>query len=240
MTDLAEPENQSLSTLVTPPNSPNVSLNTVEEKEVYFPNEITANINNLTVGKIHQYQNTDYSLNIKYLNKKIKIQTPVTKAMFGLSSYCHPGSHIPKYNIDLLLSMDNEEQRSFVEFVKSMDQYVLNLPIFKDTKQKYSSPIRYSYRNPNLTPVLRVKINDNGEKLLMELFNDSGDQPTEIVQPTIEEVRNLITHGTNVRCIIEINPVWHAGNKFGISYKLLQIEIVPQIKVYKFRELNYS
>lgn len=199
-----------------------------------FPKELSADITKMTLGPVMHQSKTAYSYKLYYQGKKILIQTPIIKCMFGLQKYCYPNSTADKYSIHLGFgcSKDNEdieEIKQFKNFLTLADDYVktkINLPV-----ENFHSALRYNYSDPNKAPVLRVKIPSKETHLLFEIY----DKEEELFEPIYKEACEKIKHGTEVRCILELNTVWKANDKWGLSYKLLQVEIISQLTAKMFR-----
>ena len=184
-----------------------------------FPKEITDHFNLFTIAPAIYTSNCSYYHPMLYDGMRLRIQTPILHVPFNIQTYRNPGSQIEKYSLHVSLQCLKPEQKDFKEFLQKVDTMVMSMvPLPPET---YFSCIRYNYANPTLPPVMRIKIPADENVLLIDVFNE-GDT---ISGPTVEQLKGILAGECSVKCVIEMNPVWVAGGKFGISYKLIQLVI---------------
>lgn len=210
----------------------------------FLPKEISTDISKITLGPVMHQSQKAYSYKLYYEGKKILIETPIITCMFqgGIQKYRYPSTNpdkiIPeKYSIHLGFvpsinkDIDNlNEIKEFRHLLGLADNYAkskLNLPI-----ENYHSALRFNYSDPNKPPVLRVKIPNKNENLLIEIY----DKQEEIFEPTYEEAIEKLKGGTEIKCILEINTLWKVGDKWGLSYKLVQVDIINNATNKLFRK----
>lgn len=205
-------------------------LNLPSEEKTDFPyyvHEIMENLEDFQVGERQARGQYDSFVPVTYKGKRCKIQTPVVVIMFGLSDYDIPGEPNKKVCLHISLKDTDKEVKDFADFLYLLDDFAKEYQL--SDKHKYCSSIREYYKNPQLkSPVVRLKINitKNG-RLILDIIDSNGKI---LSLPTIEEFKALITHHTQAKVIFEVNPIWYAGNKYGISYRLLQILIVAEAR----------
>lgn len=206
-------------------------------QSVYFPYELMYDIDDFDIGP-RVTKGNDYYHSVTYRKERIRLQTPPMVAMFGLKKYFIPGDNNPKYSLNLSLKETSQEITEFGEFVRKLDKFVQKL---KGTKGTYCSSITdddAKLKDPSSThsPLLRVKIHVcRKDRLLVDVISPNGDV---IALPDEETFRKLVPARCNVKCIIEVNPVWFAGNKFGISFRVLKLQVVPDT-IKPVRELKF-
>ena len=220
---MAQPDNMSLENQASIISITNLTPITIPNQP-WFPYEITQNMDDFIIApKVYQ-NDRDYFYPLYFRGFKCKIQTPVMQLMFGVQQYKNPGSDIQKYSLHLSLRSGDSETKQFKTLLREIDTYAkINSTLPPET---YFSAIRHNYANPDLHPVLRVKIpsQDDTDVLLCDIYTEHHV----INEPTYAEAAELLKHKTYVRCILELSNIWVAGNKFGVSYKLIQLQVIPQ------------
>lgn len=188
----------------------------------YFPKELTPNLACLTVGQIVHINDTDSYYPVFYNGMKLRVQTPVLFVPFNIQTYSNKNSSLKKYSIHLCLQTHNPECKDFRDLVQRIDSWAMcAVPLPPDI---YTSCIRYNYANPQLPPVMRVKIPAHGETLLIDMY----DEGITVTEPHIDMLRHTFQNGCSVKAILELNNIWVAGGMFGISYKLIQLTVYQQ------------
>jgi hypothetical protein len=195
----------------------------------WFPKEVLANLERFSIGYCVTKNDNDCYYPISYDGSRLKIQTPIMQCMFGVQKYRNPGSTTTKYSIHLSLRTNTPEQKEFADFLRVVDREVMSR--IDMPPETYYSCIRHNHANPNLPPVVRVKIPSTDNLLNIELYHNES----EYFDPSYETAQQILTHKTNVQCILELQNVWVAGNKWGVSYKLLQAQTVHIVKGPLFR-----
>ena len=196
----------------------------IEEKSVaYFPFEILESMEDLKVGQ-RESRNNDFFFPVTYAGQRCRIQTPVLLVMFGLTSHNNPESEkapTPKYSLHLSLKAVNEEIKIFNTLLHKMDEFAKE---YRLGNEIYWSSLRPAM-DPKKSDLLRLKIplTNNKKKLIIDVIDTKGRVHT---LPTIQHFKELVKHGCKAKCIIEVNPIWYAGKKYGISYRILKIAIV--------------
>ncbi len=200
----------------------------------YFAHEVLNQIDSIQIGTRVQQSPTDYYYPIYSFNTKIRVQTPIMQIMFALQSYRNPGNNDLKYSLHLSLKQTDPATVCFRNMLEKIDEVAksnISLP-----PETYYSCIRFNHANPTLPPVMRIKIqNSIPDCLAFDLYDP---QWGETIHPTIRYATECLKHKSNVVCILEINPIWIAGNKFGVSYKLIQLQIMdvnsgPQFRCFE-------
>lgn len=189
---------------------------------VLLPEEILSDIDHLKILNTIKINEHDYCNPIVLKGSKVYMQTPILKSMFGLYPYHTPGQVRRKWSIHVSLTNQNDAQNMFLQTLQAIDVWAEKQCTPEDCK--FHSPIRYNYKNTNLPPVFRIKINNTLQ--YEDYLNCDIFQNGEIItDPAVDEFSALVTHNTLVRCVLELNPIWCAGKKYGTSYRLVQIEL---------------
>jgi len=233
------------------------ALNTIDETEevsepkfkfAYLPLEILSNISELRFGK-RVDRDPDYFFPVTYNGKTCHIETPKCLFMFGLEKYRNPGGKFDKYSINLSLreicreAENGHNVTNFKYLLENIDLFAQQ-EIYEDPKFNYFSSVRPNLKDPKKPPVLRIKVPSDAKRLKITIVREDGKEQ---YYPLVTEFEAIFKHRNEVKCIIEVNPIWYAGGnikdlhhlepkKFGISYKLIKIQLADAgRRIVKFR-----
>lgn len=189
----------------------------------FFPFEVLEAMEELKVGG-REARNNDFFFPVTFQGSRCRIQTPELLVMFGLTTHCNPDSGtnpIPKYSLHLSLKPVNEDIVIFREWLAKMDEFAMG---YKLGNEQYWSSVRPA-QDAKKSDLLRLKmpLTNNHKRLILDIIDTKGRIHT---LPTIQTFKELVKHGCKVKCIIEVNPIWYAGKKYGISYRILKLAIV--------------
>ena len=199
----------------------------------------------ITVSKL---QSKDSSLSKSvYLNlggNPIVIQIPQMYAPFGMSKYnatevVNPDV-VEKYTINMSLKETNKSVKNFIEFLRTLDEFVLDQSVknsanwFKKEKKRevledLYTPLVINSNDPSkYAPTFKINVPVQNGTIKCECFNQDKEP---VVLSTIEK-------GSQVSAIIQLQGIWFVGNKFGCSWKPLQIRVQQPNKIsgYSFND----
>lgn len=210
-----------LSNLLSNPPTETFETIPVLKNTPFFADEILPYMSqDFSFGSPSYHNTNDYNTPIYFRGNKLRIQTPILQCMFGISKYKDPGNVTQKYSTHLTLRHQDVANILFKRLLNEIDDWVLSKVALPP--ETYYSAIRHNHANPNLPPVLRVKIPSEDDNLRLDIFTEEG----EVNEPYIGDAETYIKHRQYMRCILELNGCWVAGNKFGVSYKLLQVQLI--------------
>lgn len=207
-------------------------------KLAYLPLDILMNISELRYGKRVERGN-DFFFPVTFKNKVCHIETPKCLFMFKLEKYRNPEGQFDKYSINLSMreicreAENGHNVTNFKYLLENLDLFAYQ-GNFDDSRFKFTSSILPNFKNLNKPPVLRVKVPSDGKRLKITIVREDGK---ETYYPLASEFEEMFKHRNEVKCIIEVNPIWYAGGKqdpdpakckpkkFGISYKLVKIQL---------------
>lgn len=189
----------------------------------WFSHELIYSMDDFKLGE-RQSRGKDSFVPVTFRGRRCHIQTPVIRVMFGLSSHTIPNDKVPKYSLFLSLKPTDPECKEFGDLLECMDKFAAEYRL--SAKDKYWSSIRDKDKKHTF-PVLRVKINSNTRGLIVDIIDDKNHT---LSLPSEQDFKALIKHHTIVKSILEVNPVWYAAGKYGISYRLLKIMVVSKPK----------
>ena len=191
----------------------------VSKNYPFFPKEVLPNLELFKIGAAISISQSDYYVPLLYDGLRLRIQTPVLYVPFPIQTYRNKGSSIEKYSLQLSLQSHTPDTKEFKTFVQSIDTVAMSLvPL---PPESYFSPIRYSYTNPQLPPIMRIKIPADKETLLVDCYADG----ISISEPKVQTLRDLLSTHCSVKCILELSNIWVVPEKFGVSWKLVQISV---------------
>lgn len=201
----------------------------------YTSYDLLSHMNDFTVGQSKVQVADDSFITVNFRGKRCMIETPIATAVFGIKAYKNPGSKIIKHSLHISLGTNgSEEMEEFKNLLYKLDEWAKakNKEIGKHANDIYWSPIRKSSNKDMKPPSLRIKIPCYNKKANIDIYTTKQKC---IKSPSIDLVKRLVPHRTQVKCIIAINPIWRAGKKYGISYKLLKLKITEEAKNILFR-----
>lgn len=211
-------------------------------KLAYLPLDILMNISELRYGKRVDRggPNKDFFFPVTFKGKTCHIETPKCLYMFKLDKYHDPdGGNFDKYSISLSLreicreAENGHNVTNFKYLLDNLDIFAMQ-GNFSDPRFKFTSSIMPSKKDIHKPPILRVKVPSDAKRLKISIVKEDGK---EYYYPLISEFEEMFKHRNEVKCILEISNIWYAGGKqdvdpnkskpkkFGISYKLIKIQL---------------
>lgn len=87
---------------------------------------------------------------------------------------------------------------------------------------KYPDSIRFKI------PVNKVESED-GDKFVFPSYVEVYDENGEMTNSrSVEDMNHVLTKGSNVIAIIQLGGIYFAGGKFGLSWKVVQMQVFPR------------
>tara|TARA_Y100000991_G_scaffold214237_1_gene201519 strand:+ start:1001 stop:1747 length:747 start_codon:yes stop_codon:yes gene_type:complete len=177
------------------------------------------------------YKKIEYTLN------EILLETPIMEAPFGIRKYDESDNkNKNKFYLDLSFKGYDEEQseiKVFYEKIKQLDEYIVNKSkLFsnkwqlsgKKIEDLYINQIRYNYKD-NLNkypPTFKIKMSKNNSGLFTtKLYGENKD---------VDILENIIKSGSKLQVVIKCNGIWSIKNRFGITWKVRYIKLIPEIE----------
>jgi hypothetical protein len=196
------------------------------------------NIKNINYGEPKVLDNGGRAIYVGYTGKPFLLQTPEMVAPFGLNKWSNDKGGI-KYTLEL--SFQGKENReplmALYNMLESLDKKFVGDALDNSTswlKKKYSSldvvealytPLikfpkdkatgEFTNKYP---PTFKVNVPFK-ETYECEAYNNARERIN---------LDNTDTKGSKIACILQCMGVWVAGGKFGVSWKVLQLRIVPR------------
>lgn len=179
--------------------------------------------------KFSPVQKTAKGSKVVYVNGrhggKVRLQTPVMSAPFGVSKFDDTSTGNSSYSLDLSFrDMDAEPKiMAFHDTCRQFDEHILDTAVTnskewlgKDmsrdiVKEFYRSLVR-DPSNDKYKPTIRLKISPYSE------FYDENHNRVD---------HDYVTKGSMVRCIVEVST-WFVNKSFGVSLRILQGQVVSR------------
>lgn len=197
-------------------------------------------INNVSYSEPRALESGGKIVYLSYNGTPLIMQTPVMSAPFGLSMWDNDGKVAPKYSLDLSFKgMDTSPQlRSFYDALENLDQRLVDDGFANQSSwfkgKKYGS--RDIVEALYTTQIKYPKDRDTGERTdkypstfkLGVPFRDGAfacDVFDDNKQPV--DINTIETKGAHVTAIVQCTGIWFAGGKFGASWRIVQMKVVP-------------
>lgn len=159
-------------------------------------------------------------------DKKIVFTTPLCKAPFGISCMNN------RYSISLNVPQNDEKTKDFSDFLSQLDLHILSTA--KNCSQSWfkkdlsQSKITSMYnpnlknKNENYPPVFRARFpTDPNGNFMGNIYDFNRNMINQ----------SNITNGSMIEAIVELSGIYFIANDFGVSWKILQIKVNPNVPV---------
>jgi len=209
-------------------------------------------IGNVSFSDVRTLDNGGKAVYMSYNKSPLILQTPQMVAPFGMSKWDNEGKSTPKYTIDLSFkAMDkNPNMQAFYNALEALDNKLvedgfknqqswfkgkkynskeiveaLYTPLIRHAKDRATGEITDKY-----PPTFKLAVPFKDGKFTCEAFDDARNQI---------DIANVETKGSKVTAIIQCMGLWFAGGKFGSTWRIIQMKIVPNatIRGYAFKEV---
>tara|TARA_B110000977_G_scaffold201646_1_gene297465 strand:- start:9535 stop:10242 length:708 start_codon:yes stop_codon:yes gene_type:complete len=199
-------------------------------------------VNELTFDSVKKNSMGGNVVYFKYENHpKIIMQTPAVSAPFGLSTYTDDKTGAVKYSIDISFRGMEEDPKIqlFHDQMSAFDDFLMNAAVTnskdwfgkkqsKEVVENFYRPLVKPSKDPTkYAPTMKFKI--------MTKRDGTIDVDTYDGQKQKVNLQDVLTSGAKVQAIIEAGSVWFVNKTmFGISWKLVQVKILPSDKIAGF------
>ena len=172
---------------------------------------------------------------------KIIMQTPVVTAPFGLSTYTDDKTGAVKYSLDISFRGMEEDPKIqlFHDKMSDFDNYLMSAAVTnskewfgkkqsKEVVENFYRPLVKPSKDPSkYAPTMKFKI--------MTKRDGSIDVDTFDSNRNKVNLQDVLAPGVKLQAIIEAGSVWFVNKTmFGISWKLVQVKVLPSDKIAGF------
>ena len=203
---------------------------------ICLPSEI--DVNAITFSQPRVLEKTGGKSIYVYHNKKpLVMQIPEMTAPYGMSSWVNAGAPT-KFNLDVSFQGADADPQigAFQDLVKAFDQKLIDEGLVNSLswfKTKYSSTdvVKALY-----TPMLKYSRTENGDisnkypptfKFQVPYRDNQFMCETYDANRDLVDLNNLNTKRAKVTAILQCNGLYVAGSKFGCTWKVLQMKVIP-------------
>lgn len=181
---------------------------------VLYPAEIS--LNHLELGCKSEHLDGDFSRPILHQGEPLVVQLSNCTDLFGVLEYTNPTgrSRITKYSTGVCLSNNAPNIKHFLAVLQELERMVQDE--FQRDGWEFISTIK---ENKKGEKHLRVKLPFRWNAMQFEIYNNK--QKTWM---NLNRLRQELTHGRIIDVILQLNPIWNSGKKYGISWKLCAID----------------
>lgn len=209
-------------------------------------------VSKLSYSDVRMLDNGGKVVFVAYNKAPLIVQTPELSCPFGMKDW----ENNKKYALDL--SFKGKDSRpsvqSFYDMMEKIDDKLIDdglvnagtwfkgkklgsrevvealyTPIVKHAKDKNTGEITDKYPS-----TFKVNVPYKGDRFVCEFYDA---QRAQVDLSAIPDLTSF-TKGSKVTAIIQMTGLWLAGGKYGCSWKVLQMKIVPNQKLsgYAFRD----
>ena len=212
---------------------------------IILANEFDAAL--LEYGEVKRLDNGGKVIYVNYNKRPLLLQTPECYAPFGLSCFQGEDGKPDAYSIDLsfrdmstrdclkhlhamMTSIDEHNksaaQQNAMAWMRKKamsDELVgeLYTPIIKRAKDKETGDFTDKF-----PATFKIKIPSAKDGAFRCSAFDSSHNPLDI--------KNTNLKGAKVKALVQCTGIWVAGAKFGMSWKLVQMQVVPRLQADSF------
>ena len=177
--------------------------------------------------------------------KKITMQTPLVAAPFGLSTYTDDKTGVTKYSIDMSFKGYDTDPKleMFHKKMEALDNHILSLAE-KNSKDWLGKKMSKEVVEALYRPV--VKLAKDPEKyaptMKMKITNtQKGEMNVEAYDTKRNKIEmKELQAGSRIRCLMECSSIWFVNKQFGISWRLVQVEVNKPDKISGFSFMEES
>ena len=212
------------------------------------------NLDKFEISSLKTLQNGGKMAFLNYNSGRLTTQLPRKMRLpFGISEYTSEETGNTKYWINVTLDK-REKVLNFKKLIEDVDNYVIDHAFknskqwFKGTQYKtreilealYTSNIKYSKDketgeiNDKYDPTLKINIPQRDGEFNISIFDKNAN---EISRNDIDNLKNLFK-GSEASVIMECGGIWVAGSKFGVTWKVVQLQVFPKESINGFAFLK--
>jgi hypothetical protein len=207
------------------------------------PNIVLArdfSIDRVTFSDMKVLDNGGKIVYVSYDRSPFFLQTPPMAVPFGLSKWDNDGKSPAKYSIDLSFKgMDSSKPLSaFHSALSTLDDKLIETGFDKQqswfkgkrygsreiVEALYTPMVKYAKdkvtgeRTDAYPPTVKVTVPHRDGSFTCDVF-DANRNSADLV--------SIETKGSSITAIIQCTGIWFAGGKFGLSWRVVQMKVVP-------------
>mgnify|MGYP006116330009 CR=1 FL=1 len=204
---------------------------------ICLPSEV--NVADVKVGILKSLSNGGKMAFLNHKEKQFVIQTPEMYGPFGMNSYTNDDTGITKYSLDLSFRNleDRDSLQSLMKFLNDLDDLVVQTAFDNSQlwfKKKYSSKevvealytscVKYPKDKETgevidkYPPTFKINLPHRDGKFKLEAYDKKAN---------VLDLSKITTKGAKFVSLLQCGGVWVAGGKFGLTWRVVQIQVTP-------------
>lgn len=193
------------------------------------------NVSDITYGAAKSLDSGGKSIYMSYRGNPITLQTAEMVAPFGLSRWDNKDKP-PKYTLNISFKGRNENQRikEFYDKMTELDNKLVKdgalnsidwlkkgspeKPVSEDViRALYTSLVVYPQES-KYDPTFKLSIPFKDDKFTCKVYDANRN---------VLDLNSVNTKGAKITAMIQCLGVWTAAGKFGVTWKVIQMRVVP-------------
>ena len=213
------------------------------------------NLEKISFSKIKKNSYGGKSIYVKYDGNPLVVQTPYMTMPFGLSEYVNEETGYSKYSVDFSFrNMDDSKSvENFFDFLNRFDDFMVESGVkncaewFSNSSYNkenivnalFSRQIRYSVDketgeiNHKYAPTFKLKLPKYNGSFVAEVYDSKN-------KPIYDDLQDVIKKKMTARAIMKCSGVWFVGGKFGLSWKVIHLQVQKQPSVDEYSRIPDS
>ena len=186
----------------------------------------------LSYSEVKQNQMGGQTVYINHKRDKVRFEVPKGRLPFGLNVQSFDDNPT-KMTIDQSLGKEDaqDELGEWHRWLCKFDQHMINLahikseswfkkPLKPEILEEFYKPCVIKSKNEKYDPTFKMKMPVKGDRTTVAIYDDK------------EQVvgQELVEKGCHVRTIVELQSVWFVNKMFGVTWKVLQLQVFPLVK----------
>jgi len=165
-------------------------------------------------------------------NKRIKLQTPVMSAPFGISTFDEASTGTQTFSLDASFNGYQTDPKiaGFLEKCKALDEHVLATAVTR-SKEWFGKAMERDVIANFLRPTVKEASDPTkwAPTIKFKIAMRNGAPSTEFYDEFQNDVdMTYITKGTTFRAIIELSSIWFINKTFGCTWRLAQVAVASR------------
>ena len=208
----------------------------MSQETLYRPGELIEHMEDIEAGEIIPYSIGGFGVALSLYGQPLVLQTPWCHAPFGVDIH-HTDNNGKKYSVTVNLNDQNGEHNEFAIMLQKLDKTILGMAVqMKDSLfareiKQLEQEFQRGYRTPTsdvFPHTFKMKVPVRYNRIDCSVFFRGQSKPIRINN----DLERYLIKGAKVRGIVQLSPVWFMKDRWGVSYKALQLEISvpPQMR----------
>lgn len=198
--------------------------------QVLLPSSIE--LSNLAFTNVKPMGAGGKSVGLLYNGKPLVFQISNLNAPYGLNENVNDNGDV---KLSLVLSLNSDPDDDVSKLMNSLDRKAMqefyincgkwcNRTVKSfDTVESLYSPIVKPSKDEKYPPTFKVQIPSKNGKVECDVYDADRNK--------VNDPLSLNWKGAKMSAIVQCNGLWIIGNKFGITFRVVQLKIAPRAKI---------